>query len=34
MFLVELSETDAFDPEDDDEIQFKDRADEDEDTEV
>ncbi|XP_052519990.1 eukaryotic translation initiation factor 1A-like [Budorcas taxicolor] len=31
---VELSETDGFDPEDDDEIQFKDRADEDEDTEV
>ena len=34
MFLAELSETDTFDPEDDDEIQFKDPAGEDEDIEV
>lgn len=34
MFLVELSDTDTFDPEDDDEIQFKDPAAEDEDPKV
>lgn len=34
MFLAEHSETDTFDPEDDDEIQFKDTAGEDEDIEV
>lgn len=34
MFLAELSETDTFDPEDDDETEFKDPAVEDEDTEV
>ena len=34
LFLAELNETDTFDPEDDDEIQFEDLAGENEDTEV
>ena len=34
LFLVELGETDNFDPEDNDDIQFKDPAGEDEDIEL